>query len=154
MLLFLDVDGPLLPFGPGVEVPPDADAEHPLLARLDPSMGPRLLSLGCELVWATTWGEEANEAVGPALGLPRLPVLEWPDALPADGPRGLHWKTRPIVAWAGDRPFIWVDDEIAPLDRLWTEAHHPAPALLHGVDPARGLTDEDFTALRRWVGQA
>ncbi len=144
------MDGPLLPFGGDAPTPVPPDG-NPLLARLDRTVGARLLALGCELVWATTWGEEANEAIAPLLGLPRLPVLEWPAGLPADGPRGLHWKTRPIVERAGARRFIWVDDEIAPIDHQWVEAQHPAPSLLHRVAPARGLTDADFAALSQWL---
>ncbi|CAL9532781.1 hypothetical protein SUDANB70_04093 [Streptomyces sp. enrichment culture] len=56
------------------------------------------------------------------------------------------------MEWAGRRPFLWVDDEIGPTDRLWAEAGHPGPALLHRVDPARGLTDADFRALTAWLG--
>ncbi|CAL9295095.1 hypothetical protein SUDANB148_02427 [Streptomyces sp. SudanB148_2056] len=94
--------------------------------------------------------EEANEVVAPRLGLPRLPVLDLPEA---DGPslRGLHWKTRPLVEWAGGRPFVWVDDEIGAVDRQWVAAAHPGPALLHRVDPARGLQDSDFRALGDWL---
>ncbi|MEV7413263.1 hypothetical protein AB0O04_36230, partial [Streptomyces althioticus] len=64
-LLFLDVDGPLIPFGAPHPPPPTAPADHgnPLLARLDPTLGARLLALRCSLVWATTWMEEANEVV-------------------------------------------------------------------------------------------
>ncbi|WP_329127754.1 HAD domain-containing protein [Streptomyces caniferus] len=158
-LLFLDVDGPLIPFGAspgrlqrpasGAEVLPDQG--NPLLARLDRAVGARLMALGCDLVWASTWGDEANEAVAPRIGLPRLPVVEWPDGFTEDGPRGLHWKTRALVEWAGPRPFIWVDDEISDMDRLWVAAQHRGPALLHRVDPAEGLTDDDFSALAGWL---
>ncbi|MBO1337456.1 HAD domain-containing protein [Streptomyces sp. VRA16 Mangrove soil] len=150
-LLFLDVDGPLLPFGGPAREPSGAGPGNPLLARLDPALGPRLLALGCPLVWATTWGDEANDSIGPRLGLPRLPVLDRPGATPTGMPRGLHWKTPALVAWAGRRPFVWVDDEIGPVDRLWVEAAHPAPALLHRVAPAVGLTDADFRVLDDWV---
>ena len=151
-LLFLDVDGPLIPFGAPHPPPPAATADdgNPLLARLDPALGARLLALDCSLVWATTWREEANEVVAPRLGLPRLPVLDWPEA-DEPGPRGLHWKTRPLVEWAGGRPFVWVDDEIGAVDRQWVAAAHPGPALLHRVDPARGLQDSDFRALTDWL---
>lgn len=63
--------------------------------------------------------DDANEAVAPYIGLPRLPVVEWPDAPADDNPRGLHRKTRHLVEWANRRPFIWVDDEISSMDGLW-----------------------------------
>ncbi|MGW6863408.1 HAD domain-containing protein [Streptomyces sp. NPDC054904] len=153
-LLFLDVDGPLIPFGgtgyrthPG----PWEASGNPLLARLDPAIGARLLTLPCDPVWATTWVGEANESVAPALGLPELPVVEWPEPSADEGRDGLHWKTRPLLAWAGDRAFAWFDDEITPADRAWAAAHHPQPTFLHRVDPRTGLTDTDFDALTRWL---
>jgi hypothetical protein len=159
-LLFLDVDGPLIPFGspsgqPEVataDVSTPADQGNPLLARLDPGIGARLMALDCHLVWATTWMEEANEVVAPRIGLPRLPVVEWPEPAGAgEDPRGLHWKTRPLVEWADGRPFIWVDNEISGMDRQWVAAGHPGPSLLHRVDPAKGLTDADFSTLATWL---
>lgn len=122
-----------------------------MLARLDPGLGRRLLCLGGHLIWATTGMEEANGAVAPLLGLPRLPVLDWPDTGPEEGPRGLHWKTRALVERAEGRPFIWVDDEIGPTDRLWTAAPpHPGLSLLHQADPTKGLMDTDFSAPAAW----
>ncbi|MET8853026.1 HAD domain-containing protein [Amycolatopsis sp. NPDC004625] len=149
-LLFLDVDGPLIPFGRtsgSYEVFTDADLGHPLLSRADPGLGPRLLALGCDLVWATTWFEDANECVAPLLGLPELPVLDVPEG----DDRGLHWKTRPIVEWAAGRPFAWVDDEITGADRAWVESHHTGAALLHAVDASTGLTGGDITAIATWL---
>ncbi|MEU2285926.1 HAD domain-containing protein [Streptomyces sp. NPDC013178] len=154
MLLFLDVDGPLIPFGGTTPYPvyePRSAAgrpSHPLLPRLDPSLGPRLRTLGCELVWATTWRDDANAVVAPWLGLPSLPVVDWPET---PTPRALHWKTQALVAWAGRRPFVWLDDEITAADDAWVTAHHPAPALLHRVDHRLGLTDRDFTVLEEWI---
>jgi hypothetical protein len=95
--------------------------------------------------------EEANETVAPRIGLPRLPVVQWPDACADSGPRGLHWKTRHLGEWANRPPFIWVDDEISAMDRLWAAAQHPGPSLLHRVDPTKGLTDADFFALASWL---
>ncbi|MEW2299087.1 HAD domain-containing protein [Streptomyces sp. NPDC006655] len=158
-ILFLDVDGPLIPFGSSEgrlraavpDSPTSFDHGNPLLDRLDPGVGPRLLTLGCPLVWATTWLEDANEAVAPRLGLPTLPVVEWPDSGADDVPRGLHWKTRPLVEWSDGRPFIWVDDEIGATDRVWVAAQHPGASLLHRVDPTKGLVDADFSALAAWL---
>ncbi|MFF2568300.1 HAD domain-containing protein [Streptomyces sp. NPDC058084] len=165
-LLFLDVDGPLLPFGgPGPypayapEPPPDA---HPLLHRVDPAHGRRLTALGCEPVWATTWTDHANDVLAPRLGLAPLPVVHWPeededeDDGPGGGPAapaGLHWKTRPLAAWAAGRPYVWLDDEITGADRLWVAARHPAPALLLRVDPRRGLTEADYAVVAAWVDE-
>ncbi|MFG3516628.1 MULTISPECIES: HAD domain-containing protein [Streptomyces] len=151
MLLFLDVDGPLIPFG-GPDPYPlyGPPAPHPLLSRLDPALGPRLLALGCDLVWATTWGEDANTVVGPWLGLPPLPLLDPRDDPPVPG---VHWKTRPVLSRAAGRPFVWLDDEITPADREYVDAGHPAPALLHRVDPQRGLTREDFETVRTWLSR-
>jgi len=155
-LLFLDVDGPLLPFGAPPEQYPTYGAadSNPLLARLDPHHGPRLTALGYDLVWATTWVHEANESIAPRLGLPPSAVVTWPEPTTAeddhDERNGLHWKTRTLVTWAANRPFAWVDDEITPADRAWVAAHHRGPALLHRVDPRRGLTDTDYATLGEW----
>ncbi len=162
-LLFLDVDGPLLPFGATREQLPDgyptyksghaprgADA-NPLITRIDPAHGPRFASLPCTLVWATTWMSDANDCVAPWLGLPELPVVDWPEPDGEDPRDAVHWKTRALVDRAAGRPFAWVDDEITDADRTWVRAHHPGPALLHRVDARLGLTDADFTTLGHWL---
>ncbi|MCZ4511638.1 HAD domain-containing protein [Streptomyces sp. ActVer] len=164
-LLFLDVDGPLIPFGaasgqcpggyPTYGPDPVGPDENPLLARINPAHGPRLRALPCELVWATTWMAEANETVAPRLGLPELAVVTWPETgdeeAERDARRGLHWKTRALVDRAAGRAFVWVDDEITDTDRAWVSAHHRGHALLHRVDSRRGLTDADFDALDEWL---
>lgn len=169
-LLFLDVDGPLIPFGASPQEYPDgyptyrtchevdAPTANPLLVRINPEHGRRLMALPCDLVWATTWMHEANDSVSPRIGLPRLPVVIWPEPSEAEDAQaereGLHWKTRPLVEWAAGRSFAWVDDEITAADRAWVAAHHPGQALLHRVDPAHGLTDADYETLRTWMDQA
>jgi HAD domain in Swiss Army Knife RNA repair proteins len=157
-VIFLDVDGPLITFvaRPSSPQPPaDGDQvrwrDNPLLDRLNPDDGPRLLALGCDLVWATTWMADANEVISPRLGLPELPVVDWPDS-DQEPPAGLHWKTMPLAWWAAGRTFVWLDDEITDADRRWVAAHYAGRALLHRVDPYAGLTELDFSQIRQWLG--
>jgi hypothetical protein len=159
-IVFLDVDGTLIPFrarpaesaqvAARTLVPAGDASGSPLLDRLDPADGRRLLALGCQLVWATTWMADANDLVAPRLGLPELPVVEFPED---DEPeRGLHWKTTFLTRWAAGRTFVWLDDEITDADRRWVQAHYPGNALLHRVDPFVGLTDAGFAQIRQWLG--
>lgn len=101
-------------------------------------------------MWATTWEHEANEWIGPRIGLPELPVVEWPRPLRGD-PSGLHWKTRTLADYAGRRPFAWIDDETGAGDRSWLASRHAAPTLVLGVAPETGLLPAHFRALRAWA---
>jgi hypothetical protein len=156
-LLFLDVDGTLLPYD-GVRLPSTPEGwqawqhtSNPHLARIDLAHGPRLLALPCVLIWATAWMHDANEVIGPLLGLPELPVAGLPEA-PEENEVGVpHWKTRTLVRAAAGRPFVWVDDEITDLDRTWVATHHRGPALLHRVDSVFGLTDADLAVVEEWL---
>ncbi|MFG1793674.1 HAD domain-containing protein [Nocardia sp. NPDC049149] len=155
-LLFLDVDGPLLPFG-GTDKQSaslcDEDAANPLVAQLDPALGPLLSNLGCELIWATTWSHDANQYIGPLLGLPTLAVMEWPESTtdPIDTWFGLHWKTRALVERAAGRTFLWIDDEISDSDEEWVSTQHTGRALLYRVDPRVGLRPNDFDVIATWL---
>ncbi|SFM99243.1 hypothetical protein SAMN04487980_10093 [Streptomyces sp. cf124] len=196
-LLYLDVDGPLNPYAAKPERRPAGYATHrmkpqgwldqhpgepaayvkPLRVWLNEEHGRRLLELGrlYDLVWATTWGAEANTYIGPVLGLPELPVVEWPGeaertevaersgtgARPgdpgADGaswPVGLFWKTPHLVEHATGRPFAWVDDELTAIDRTFVTRRHGPHAMLHRVDPRLGLREPDFTALAEFARTA
>jgi hypothetical protein len=157
-LLFLDVDGPLLPFGEDPQREPRYAVPDSRLERLSPQTGLRLAALPCTLVWATTWEDEANTEIAPRIGLPTLPVVNWPESSDEHDRQdqwfGLCWKTRTLVDWAAGRSFAWVDDEITDADRDWVSAHHHGQALLHRVQSFRGLTDEDFAALDQWLRAA
>lgn len=147
-LVFLDVDGTLLPFGSSSISPAGTDS---LLAGINPRHGPRLAALPCELIWATTWMDQANETIAPILGLPPLPVLEPSTPTVEDDYFRLHWKTRAIVGQAAGRAFAWIDDEISESDREWIDDQHSAPVLLLRVDAMHGLTVDDVDTLGTWL---
>ncbi|MFB9367970.1 hypothetical protein [Kitasatospora albolonga] len=174
----VDVDGPLNPFASKPYRRPEGYGTHrlmtprweamerrrlreyglphkapkPLRVWLNEEHGAALAGLPFELVWATTWEEEANAFVAPLLGLPELPYVAWIVPRPEPG-GGVFWKTPQIVAWARGRPFAWVDDLITEADRAWVRANHPGQALLHHVDPKTGLTPDDFARLADWAEQ-
>jgi Swiss Army Knife RNA repair-like protein len=160
-LLFLDVDGTLLPVG-GAQTPTTDEGwtewqtrGNPLLARITRSHGPRLRALQCELMWATAWMHDANEVIAPMLGLPVLPVVELGELPgadePAPPPESLGWKTQALVGIAAGRPFVWIDDEITEADRDWIAARHDGPALAYRVDSRHGLTDADLVSIEDWL---
>ncbi|MFC9243776.1 hypothetical protein ACFT7S_06905 [Streptomyces sp. NPDC057136] len=175
-ILLVDVDGPLNPYAAKPSRRPEGYETHrlvtprweagerrrltewglpnkavkPLRVWLNPHHGPALGALPFDLVWATTWEEEANTYVAPALGLPNLPFISWASTR-HEPEGGVFWKTPEIVAWAKGRAFAWVDDEITESDHAWVRAHHDGPALLHRIDPRRGLVVDDFAALKGWA---
>ncbi|MFJ2440284.1 HAD domain-containing protein [Streptomyces sp. NPDC087658] len=163
-LLLLDVDGPLNPYeAPPHAHPPAGYVRHwtrpsawpgpgPLPVLLAPEHGAELRALTgpYDLVWATTWTADANVWIGPRLGLPELPYVDWPP-IREKAPRGTFWKTRYVLEYAAGRPFAWVDDEITSYDREWTARHSLAAALLVRVDPGIGLIRPDFDALAEWA---
>ncbi|MEV6652149.1 HAD domain-containing protein [Streptomyces sp. NPDC051219] len=161
-LLLIDVDGPLNPYAAPATRRPAGYATHrmrptgwetrPLRVWLNPEHGAELRGLArqYELVWATTWKAEANEWIGPHLGLPELPYIDWPE-MHGKAPRGILWKTQYVLEYAAGRPFAWFDDEITSMDREWVDRHHLAAALLLHVHPGIGLTRPDFDALADWA---
>ncbi|MFJ8647962.1 HAD domain-containing protein [Streptomyces sp. NPDC093546] len=162
-LLLIDVDGPLNPYAAQAQRRPEGYTTHrmrptgwtegkPLRVWLDPGHGEELLGLAedYELVWATTWKGEANDWIGPHLGLPELPYIDWPQ-MHGKAPRGTFWKTQYILEYAAGRPFAWVDDDITAYDREYVEREHLAAALLLHVDPRIGLIRPDFDALAEWA---
>ncbi|PVE10903.1 HAD domain-containing protein [Streptomyces scopuliridis] len=163
-LLLIDVDGPLNPYlALAAEGAPEGYVRHwmrpsgwpadqPLPVLLNPEHGVELLALAdrYELVWATTWENDANEWIAPVLGLPELPYVEW-SGPERRAPLGTFWKTPYVLEYAAGRPFAWVDDEITSYDRAWTDQRHLAAALLMRIDPRIGLTRPDFDTLAEWA---
>lgn len=174
-LLLLDIDGPLNPWQAKQHRRPEGCSTYRmnpldqhgtpwtrlhrkrLRVWLKDAHGPQIMALGkyFELVWASTWGPEANTWIGPAIGLPELKYVDfWAENKNPEKPErtnGVYWKVPHLLSYAAGRPFVWVDDEVTQVDREYIAANHPEPALAHHVNPRLGLLDEDFTMLAAWV---
>lgn len=162
-LLLIDVDGPLNPYASSHNTLNKHNRQNLdrrfILHRLagfkvwlSPWHGEQLLTLAdqFELTWATTWEHDANEWIGPHIGLPKLPVIEW-DKARIGAADGTYFKTHEIVTYAEGRSFAWVDDEISVRDEEYVKTHHPGPARLLWINPAAGLRQFDFDTLATWA---
>lgn len=170
-LLLLDVDGPLSPWAAPADAKPPGFVEHrfrlsgwhrrrPLRMWLNPELGPALMELTnqfrMELVWATTWEHQANTMVGPAIGLPRLPVIEFPAGLHPLPGRPFTWKYGPVARYAAGRPLAWLDDDfdVYPAARKTFEKRRRAAQLsteLVTVNPRTGISDDHLAAVAAWA---
>jgi len=165
-LILLDVDGPLNPWKAkptrrpaGYETfrmfPSGWRGRKGLRVWLNPRHGDLLGALadvtGGELVWATTWLEQANTLIGPEVGLPELPVVHW-------GVVDAHrWKFSGVLDYAGSRPLVWFDDDFDVHDnarRWFLEQRGAAHTLLRHVDPRVGLTFDDVSDARDFLLRA
>jgi hypothetical protein len=173
-LLLLDVDGPLNPYSllgtykkldhaeerTGYKLynirplsTPESYPTFPVL--LNPDHGPLALSLaqqaGMELVWATTWEHSANEQIGPKIGLPPLPVIEF---IRPSHSKNYRWKWQAVADYAQGRDLAWFDDDFE-INGEWLdefmEARGSNRTLLHTVSPRIGLLPSDFEAVGKWV---
>ncbi len=162
-ILFLDIDGVLNPGAVSSGRRPEGYNTHrmrpsgwtnpavrPLKVWLNPDHGPKLLDLPVHLAWATAWEHEANEWVGPHLGLPKLPVVVFDDTNREDD--RVHWKTKSLVRYAAGQPFAWLDDELHPTyDAAYIRARTLASFKLIRVPPLKGLLDEHLDGVREWA---
>lgn len=164
-IMLLDVDGPLNPFAAKATRRPEGFETHrtrptgwevgkPLRVWLNPSHGAKLMDCGYDIVWCTAWEGEANEWIGPHIGLPELEAIDWgPHEAYID--KKLHWKTRQIVSYMTDMhpgvPFIWVDDEASKKDEEYLEEKLDVPLKIFVISPKDGLQDEDFEKMKEWA---
>lgn len=123
-----------------------------------------LESAGFELAWGTTWEEDANKLIRPQLNLPRWPVAavekvyregpysEYTSPVKFSQTPKWNWKAPGILALAGDRPFVWIDDDFAPADHGWARRRsRKIPTLLIKTSPAEGLMLRHVLKAKRWL---
>ena len=155
-LLALDVDGVLNPFR-ATQAPRkhfEGYRRHTLKGYrlwLTPEHGKLLLDLDLDIVWATTWEDDANELVAPLVGLPQtLPVLHmnFPDDLRDDG----CGKRPALSRFVETRPLIWVDDDLGASDYEWADSL-AQPSLLLAPDPHVGLTRPHIEKIGGFVAE-
>jgi hypothetical protein len=114
------------------------------------------MELGCEIIWATAWEDEANDWIGPHIGLPKLPHIDWIDKNHWNIEK-LHWKTKRIVQWMAENrpgiPFIWIDDEVTRRDRDWIEEFCPEGSGILLISPKYGLEEGHFERIEEWKAE-
>lgn len=129
-VIYLDVDGVLNPITHKARVKlwPDyrkydlaINAERTLRIWLSKEMADTIWSLSqkheVEVVWSTTWLEQANELICPVFGWPELRVLQYEPREDYDYENcgKLPWVDKD----AKDKAVCWIDDHLGPVDRSW-----------------------------------
>lgn len=160
-LLFIDVDGVISTYGfAGNPADPRAGERPPggsfhmvdgIVHHIGADMDERIRALlpHFESVWATGWGERANEHLVLILGLPgELEVVEF-DVKPSTDGSG-HWKLDSLTERARGRAAAWIDDGHNGACLAWAEKR-TEPTLLVSTDPFDGLTDAQVAQLIGWA---
>lgn len=168
-LIFLDVDGPLNPYGAKPSRRPEGYLTHrltptewrgkPLRVWLNPDHGKLLTDFAAvhdaELVWATTWEHDANSMIAVNVGLPPLPVVEFTNQLTRSVGQPFRWKFAAVLEFAKGRPLAWLDDDfdLYPDAKAWFEKERgDLLTVLHWVDPRVGITSGDLDAIGDHLG--
>lgn len=175
-VLFLDVDGVLNAFGAWhrvtdgwgfargrFEAPEGYRAMradgYELLVRPEYADWVNRLAERFDMVWATMWMERAPLALGPLLGF----GADWPwidfyqhqdyatDQRTGAGVGG--YKFPGVVATAGDRPLVWIDDDLEPAIYEWAKERDEtvAPTFLVQPFPDEGWTYSEFKAIEAFA---
>lgn len=148
-LLLLDVDGVLCPIGPGPGEPMRTVVLEDFPFIFSEQLPVRLSTLAEQftLVWATSWEQDANQLLAPALGLPDLPFISFagPPARP-----GHTWKLAAVRRFVGHRPMAWIEDELGHDAHAWAQKRSQ-PTLLLDINPSWGLAQAHVNALIKFA---
>jgi hypothetical protein len=144
-LLCIDVDGVLNPYFAhrvGARFVAHRVGNH--VVHLEPAHGPSLLAFAdrFDLVWATSWEDEANEIIGPLLGWPTLPVIHFDSEVNKTG------KSPAIEHYAAGRPLVWIDDQPLRGDRAWERDRNlRIPTRILKPNSGQGLGSDHLAAI-------
>jgi hypothetical protein len=171
-MLLLDVDGVLNAFDAWELIDPDqplrrgnvrapqgwrhADADgYQLLLHPDHPEWVAQLATQFDMVWATMWQERAPVALAPVVGF----GADWPwidfaahhDHVTAQR-TGIgigSYKFPGVVATVGDRPMVWIDDDLEPAIYEWAAERDESgiPTLLVQPFPDEGWTRAELDAV-------
>jgi hypothetical protein len=156
-LLLLDVDGVLNPW---LMRRLPAGYQHHQIGIFDVILadwhGPAILELcqeaSLDLVWATTWEDNANNEIAPRVGLPSdLPWIRF-----TEDAADLFVETRKLAAVrrsVGDRACVWIDDDLWPDAWAWAAQRTDAgvPTLLVQPHPDEGLVAAHLDQIAKWA---
>lgn len=152
-ICYIDVDGVLNKFGEKSEYSFDKHVTfsgNTYRIRLDKRHGQWLLDLaektGAELIWATTWMGLANEHIGPEIGLPELPYVDF--GSPKWNQSSGAWKALGVINHFDKRPFLWFDDDFTINQILFGAI--TTEYKVHLVNDRAGLTERDISFAYQW----
>jgi hypothetical protein len=139
-LLFLDVDGVMLPLGIGGRDGYEPARAGPYAVWVSRALreAARTLVDAFEVHWLTSWNHDANTDVAPLFDLPQLPVL---------GVQAHHMKLDVVRTFAPTgRALAWVDDRLEPEAMRWGRERRSRTLLLV-PDAHVGLTPAEVERL-------
>lgn len=106
-----------------------------------------------EVMWLTTWEDQANSWISPMLGLPEWPVAGYNTDIWTPG----WWKLDVVRKWWENdgRPFVWLDDDIDSdyAAREWLAGLPEGSCLYISPLSEAGLLPADLELIEAFVGE-
>jgi len=124
-----------------------------------PAMVAELMAMDLELVWATTWEQEAATSIAPLIGWSEAEKSRW---LSLESVRenvkfgmlhtygSIAWKNPAVRQDQEDSPspFIWIDDEMGFQDMNMAR---DIGGLAIWSDPYRGIQPDDIEKMKQYI---